>query len=90
VDGANSGTSWSRLAAKSVEVAVVVVFVADQHAVESGQVADVDGDGFALVVAGSGTEPGAFRKCGRRFDQAAAADDAGDRGRGHGRFSSVG
>src|SRR6202035_5141774 len=41
-----------------LQVAMVVVLVADQDAVQPGQVGDGEGDRFALVVAGPGAEPG--------------------------------
>ena len=75
---------------KGFEVAVIVVFVADQHTVEPRQVGHGEGDRLALVVAGPGAEPGVCQE-GAAADlyQVAAVRDAGYRGLGHDRISSV-
>jgi predicted RNA-binding Zn ribbon-like protein len=62
---------------ESVQVAVIVVGVADEHAVQVRQVGDADRDRFALVVGGFGAEPGVGQeRTSADLDEMAAISDA--------------
>src|SRR5580658_8470948 len=55
--GDEQGNGLVAVGGERLQVAVVVVLVADQHAVKPGKVGNADGDRLALVVAGPGAEP---------------------------------
>jgi hypothetical protein len=82
--GDEQGNGLVAVGGERLQVAVVVVLVADQHAVKPGKVGNADGDRLALVVAGPGAEPRVGQEgAPADLDQVAAVGDAGDRGLRH-------
>src|SRR5580693_3253091 len=73
------GTSLSGVAAEGVEVAVVVVLVADHDGVQVRQLLRLEGDRLARVVQGPLGEPGVGEHGqAADLDQVAAVGDPGD------------